>query len=320
VSGAQFGSGMPLSTALQQAEKVRIIEGFSSEIGPVGQFGLTMHEGAAILGEADVQKDGSWEAHVVPYLPYHLQPIDRFGLAIRNEMLWIQGMPGENRTCGGCHESRSAAAPATAGATDAQQLPLAMKDFSQKKVAERVELPWYNAVGDAPQVQDVFDAKCVGCHDGGANDPFAGRTYMITVPAEEEGEQDQMYEVPYLLLTSTSLETYYEEEAVSYPASYVTLLYPSAMMGEVEVTGDVPDPPWVVPGSARASRLIQKLNATPVDDRAGSEWAWKTAPHPEDVGVELTPEERQTLIRMADLGGQYYSRRNVDGAEQWMSK
>jgi hypothetical protein len=86
------------------------------------------------------------------------------------------------------------------------------------------------------------------------------------------------------------------------------------MMGESQVVGDVPDPPWVIPGSARQSRLIQKINATPVDDRAGSEWAWSTPPHPEDVGVTLTPEERQTLIRMADLGGQYYSRRNVDAA------
>jgi hypothetical protein len=307
-----------LREALMEAEKVRIIEGFSSEIGPVGHFGLTMHEGAAILGEAEIQPDRSWEAHVVPYLPYHLQPIDRFGLSIRNQMLWIQGMPGENRTCGGCHESRSAAAPATQGATDAQQLRLQDKDYSQLKISERTELPWYGATS-GPNVQDVFDAKCVSCHGGGAGDPFAGRMYTVTVPAEEEGGQDEIYEVPYLLLSNASLETYYEEEAVSYPASYVTLLYPSAMMGEVEVMGEVPDPPWVVPGSARESRLIQKINATPTDERADQEWAWKTAPHPEDVGVSLTPEERQVLIRMADLGGQYYSRRNVEGAEQWMN-
>ena len=127
---------------------MRIIEGFSSEIGPVRMFGLTMHEGAAILGEADVQPDLSWEAHVAPYLPYHLQPIDRFGLAIRNELLWIQAMPGENRTCGGCHESRAegSAALATQGATDAQQLALSAKDFSKKPIAERTELPWYGAV------------------------------------------------------------------------------------------------------------------------------------------------------------------------------
>jgi hypothetical protein len=83
------------------------------------------------------------------------------------------------------------------------------------------------------------------------------------------------------------------------------------MMGESKVTGDVPDPPWVTPGSARGSRLIQKVNAA---SDSGQEWAWKTPAHPEDKGVTLTPEERLTLIRMADLGAQYYSRRNVAGA------
>lgn len=317
VSGGQF-SGTPLSEALEDTEKVRIIEGFSSEVGGVREFGLTMHEGAAILGEAEVQPDGSWEAHVVPYLPYHLQPIDRFGMAIRNQMLWIQAMPGENRTCGGCHESRAETALATQGATLAQQLPLEVKDFSKLEIRDRTELPWYGSVtgGD---VQELFDAKCVSCHDGGESDPFAGRSYTVTIPPEEEGGEELVYDVPYLLLTSESLNTYYENEVVAYPASYITLLYPSAMMGEVEVEGDVPDPPWVTPGSARGSRLIAKLNATPADERAGSEWAWDTPAHPEDVGIELTPEERLILIRMADLGGQYYSRRNVEDAADWLS-
>lgn len=318
VAGGQFEEPVALGMALKQAEKVRIIEGFSSEIGAVQMFGLTMHEGAAILGEADVQPDGSWEAHVVPYIPYHLQAIDRFGLSIRSEGLWIQGMPGENRTCGGCHESRSASASATQGATMAQQLPLAVKDFSKVAIADRVELPWFGAIS-GPNVQDVFDQKCVSCHDGGASDPFAGRTYTVTVPAEDPEAEDEVYQVPYLLLTSAAVDVAYEDQVTSFPASYVTLLYPSAMMGEVMATGDVPDPPWVIPGSARESRLIQYINATPADDRAGTEWAWSTPSHPEDVGVELTPEERLVLIRMADLGGQYYSRRNVENAEGWMS-
>ena len=48
-------------------------------------FGLTMHEGAAVLGEAPVNADGSWLADVPPYLPIHLQPIDKFGLSIRSQ-------------------------------------------------------------------------------------------------------------------------------------------------------------------------------------------------------------------------------------------
>ena len=87
---------------------MRVIEGFSSEAAKgVTMFGLTMFEGAAVLGEAPVFQDGSWLANVPPYIPLHLQPIDKFGMAIRNQQLWIQGMPGEDRRCVGCHESRT---------------------------------------------------------------------------------------------------------------------------------------------------------------------------------------------------------------------
>jgi hypothetical protein len=134
----------------------------------------------------------------------------------------------------------------------------------------------------------------------------------------EDTGMPMTYEIPYLLLTKDPVDVYYEEETVAYPASYVSLLYPTAMMGESKVEGDVP-PDWVVPGSARASKLIEKINATPSDERAGKEWAWKSRPHPEDVGVTLTNEERMKLIRMADLGGQYYSRRNIDSSAKWLS-
>jgi hypothetical protein len=316
IRGGQFTEATELKEALKQTERVRIIEGFSSEVGGLREFGLTMHEGAAILAEVPVQSDGSWEAAVVPYLPYHVQAIDRFGLSIRSEGLWIQAMPGETRTCGGCHESRAHTARATQGATLAQALPFAMKDYSKLTVADRIELPW----ADAPDgnIQSLFDAKCVSCHNGGAQDPFADRFYTVVVPNEDPTIEPLRYRIPYLSLGAQKIDTYYERDTVTYPASYVSLLYPSAMMGDSMVEGDVPDPMWVIPASARESRLIAKINATPADERAGKEWAWSTPAHPEDVGVALTPEERLMLIRMVDLGGQYFSRRNSENAAGYL--
>jgi len=311
VQGGQFSEATALSEALQQTERVRIIEGFSSEVGGLREFGLTMHEGAAILAEVAVQPDKSWEAAVVPYLPYHLQTIDRFGMAIRSEGLWIQAMPGETRTCGGCHESRAQTSSATQGATLAQALPLDKKDYSKLAVADRIELPWAGATSG--NIQELFDAKCVSCHDGGSQDPFAGRHYTVTIPSEDPQAEPLTYEIPYLSLSGAPLDTYYERKTVTYAASYVSLLYPSAMMSDSMVEGDVP-PLWVVPGSARASRLIEKVNATPQDERAGQQWAWQSEPHPEDVGVSLTAAERLMLIRMADLGGQYFTRRNIENS------
>jgi len=85
VSGAQFDN-TSLDDALADAVRVRIIEGFSTEAAPdATMFGLTMAEGAAIVGEAEVNSDGSWLAEVPPYIPMHLQPIDRYDLAIRSQ-------------------------------------------------------------------------------------------------------------------------------------------------------------------------------------------------------------------------------------------
>lgn len=309
VDGAQL-ENVPLAAALREAQRVRVIEGFSSEIGDVGQFGLTMHEGAAILGEPPVHEDGSWLAEIPPYLPVHLQPLDRFDLSLRNQLLWIQAMPGESRVCGGCHESRTGAVAATT--TLAQQRGPAKLT---KPIPERVELPWFGAMRGG-QVQDVFDAKCVRCHGGGAGDPFAGQTYTVTV-MPEDGSDPLMFPIPVLDLSSRPLNAYYEREAVTYPASYVTLLYPSAMMGDARVEGTPLE--WVVPGNARASRLIAKINVNAValapdgSLRETDEWAYPTPAHPEDKGVPLTRAERVTLIRAIDLGGQYFSRRNVSG-------
>lgn len=308
VRGGQF-DGTSLDEALDQTTRVRIIEGFSSEIGPVREFGLTMHEGAAIVGEAEVYDDGSWEAAVPGRLPYHLQALDRYGMAIRNQMLWIQAMPGEERRCGGCHEDRTGQVlPRMGPTTLAQQA--GPQDFNAA-IPDRTELPWYGAAS-GPNLQDIFDENCVSCHDGGADDPFAGRFYTVTTTTDD-GEMLE-YEIPYLLLTDEPLEVYYEMDTHTYPASYVTLLYPSAMMGDSVATGDTP-PEWVTPGLARTSRLIEVLNINSETD--DGDWAWEGGSHPEDVGVDLTREERLMLIQMADLGGQYWSRRNVEGADAW---
>jgi len=310
VSGGGIPDGTSLSDALDSAVRVRIIEGFSSEIGPVTMFGLTMAEGAAIVGEALVRPDGSWEASVPSLLPYHLQAVDEYGLAIRNQRLWIQANPGEERRCGGCHASRSENILPSAGATTLAQ-QAGPEDFV-RPISERMELPWYAAADNYgtphTNVQDLFNAKCVSCHSGGAGDPFAGMTYDVEVEAEDGTLTT--YTIPVLDLSDTPMTVYYDMEVVTYPASYISLLYASSMMGDTTVLGGVAPIEWMRPSDARGSRLIEAVNA--VSELDGS-WAYEGGGHPEDVGVDLTRDERMMLIRAADLGGQYYSRRNVDG-------
>jgi hypothetical protein len=265
-----------------------------------------MFEGAAVLGEAPVFTDGSWLANIPPYLPVHLQPIDKFGLAIRSQQLWIQGMPNDDRRCVGCHESRTTAGSPGSGPSTVAEQHTAV-EFTEP-IANRTEYPWDK------KVQPLLDSKCVSCHNGSTTD------YYYMTRTDPVTGQATTYKIPTLDLSSTPVTVYYDRSVATWPASYVSIFYPATLMmagdgdttGAVKVTGTVP-PMWGVPGSARASVLTQKLNLPATDGT----WAWPVAthaPHPEDQGSQyaLTAAERQTIaVYPMDLGGQYWSRQNT---------
>jgi hypothetical protein len=305
VTTSQHYSGAPsshqsLSDALRGAAKVRIVEGFSSEAAPgVTMFGLTMDEGAAVLGEATVYGDGSWLAEIPPYLPVHLQPLDKFGMSIRNQRLWIQAMPGESRVCGGCHESRTG--DNTLGIN--QNLTVAASKGPEKlavPIASRDEYPW-------ERVQTLLDAKCVSCHNETTNGSQPQSFYKL-IKTDPTGAVIE-YPIPTLSFSSAPITVYYDRSLRAWPTSYVSIFYPAVAemtMKGYQITGTVP-PTWGVPESARDSVLIEKLNLRASD---GS-YAWDPASHPshpEDVGVTLSDEDRAMLVRVMDLGGQFLAR------------
>jgi hypothetical protein len=304
VDGAQF-SNAPLGQALKGAVAVRVIEGFSSEatVNPVvSMFGLTMFEGAAVLGEAPVFTDGSWLANVPPYIPLHLQPIDQYGLAIRNQQLWIKGMPNESRRCVGCHESRTGQGVPAFGQNPTRAEQQGPQLFTEA-IVDRTEFPWDQ------KVQPILTAKCANCHNPSTT------TYYSLTRVDPVSGVSTTYQIPALDLTSTPVTVYYDKKVATWPASYVSIFYPAAMMmddstGTITVTGKVP-PLWGVPGSARASKLTQKLNLHGAD--GSTAWPLTSNPlHPEDKSVTLTDDERKTIaVYPMDLGGQYYSRQNT---------
>jgi hypothetical protein len=303
VDGAQFNK-VPLSEALKSAVAVRVIEGFSSEAAKgVTMFGLTMHEGAAILGEAPVYNDGSWLADVPPYLPMHLQPIDKFGLSIRSQGLWIQAMPGEKRRCVGCHESRTGqGVPALGPNPTVAEISGAMP-YDKIPLSDRIAKGEY---GWDTRVQPVLTAKCATCHNSSTT------TYYQLTRTDPVTGTMSTYNIPYLDLSDTPVTVYYDRQVHTWPASYVSIFYPDAMemgMGNTKVVGKVP-PKWGIPTNARGSALPAKLNIKAADGT----YAWDVASHPmhpEDKSITLTDDERRTIIVPIDLGGQYYARQNT---------
>ncbi len=319
INGAQF-TNTPLAQALLGAVKVRVIEGFSSEAAPgVSMFGLTMHEGAAVLGETQVYSDGSWLANVPPYIPLHLQPIDKYGLSIRSQGLWMQAMPGENRRCVGCHESRTGQ-----GLPDLGQNPTLAEqqgpDMLTEAIPDRTEYPWdYNNLGKNT-VQQILDAKCVHCHNDAVNGNGAQTFYTVGFTNAVTGATSQ-YKIPRFDLcglTATAecsgqpITVRYDRGTYTWPVSYVSIFYPSAMQmtkGITLISGTVP-PMWGIPANARGSEMIAHMNVTAGDGTT----AWPTTArpmHPENQAIAVTFDERLALIRSIDLGGQYYARQNT---------
>jgi Hydrazine synthase alpha subunit middle domain len=288
---------------------VRVIEGFSTEEGIPRDFGLTEHEGAAVLGVAPVETDGSWAALVPANVPVHLQPIDNFGLAVVNEPVWFSGKEGESRFCGGCHENRTAATTIQPGITQAigrgpvtllATTPRADRVTTTFNRSGTVGVPWDQAL------QPVFDRACVSCHNGtpGAanpswtiSDPATGATFTWTFDLRGG---PATYGIGDAMLSG-------------YSASHLSLIGPS--MRDLEranlvVVGDLTV--YVEPGDARGSKLIEKLNPPrqfPNVDM--NQRAFATAAHAQAVGHELTADEYYLLVLMADNGGQFYSRENA---------
>jgi hypothetical protein len=207
-------------------------------------------------------------------------------------------MPGENRRCVGCHESRTGQGVPAFGQNPTAAEQAGPQDFTEA-IANRTEFPWN------VKVQPVLDAKCVSCHNSSTT------SYYYVTRTDPVTGKVTTYPIPTLDLSSTPVTAYYDRSVATWPASYVSIFYPATLQmdaGKVTVTGTVP-PVWGVPGSARASVLTQKINLRSPD---GARTAWQTPLHPEDQGTTLTDAERKTIaVYPMDLGGQYYSRQNT---------
>ncbi len=110
-----------------------------------------------VLGTVPVEADGSANFRVPTGADIYFQALDENGLAVQNMRSATYLHPGETLACIGCHESKLAAAGATA-----RPQTLAMRRAPSALQPE--------AEGSYPLtfprlVQPVLDRKCLACHD-----------------------------------------------------------------------------------------------------------------------------------------------------------
>lgn len=141
-----------------QIKSLRILSPHYGYFGNAGWLNVAI-DGAwdvqRILGTVPVHADGSAYFRVPANTPIAVQPLDAEGKALQLMRSWFTAMPGEIRSCIGCHEGAAQAAPnllrrALAGPPDEIR-------------------PWRGPARGFSferDVQPVLDAYCVRCHDG----------------------------------------------------------------------------------------------------------------------------------------------------------
>lgn len=110
----------------------------------------------AILGDATVHDDGSAFFKVPARTPVYFQMLDDNGRAVQTMRSWSTLQPGENASCVGCHEEKTATPQVSGRYTKAfARGPDDLQPFHGPP----------RGFSFAKEVQPILDRHCVACHD-----------------------------------------------------------------------------------------------------------------------------------------------------------
>ncbi|MHC4496077.1 MAG: HzsA-related protein, partial [Planctomycetota bacterium] len=148
-----------------QIKRIRVVQELSKSVRidprlrafgfqfPVISCGAT-YAGKKVLGEVDVEPDGSAYFRVPARVPIYFMVLDEKGRALQRMRSFTHLMPGETQGCVGCHEPRRQTPPVRRG----RGFVTSPKDL---------EPPEWGTVGfDYSRiVQPILDEHCAECHN-----------------------------------------------------------------------------------------------------------------------------------------------------------
>ncbi|WP_129698401.1 SUMF1/EgtB/PvdO family nonheme iron enzyme [Parabacteroides goldsteinii] len=116
-----------------------------------------------IIGEVEMEEDGSVMFEVPANTPVFVQPLDKEGKALQLMRSWFTTMPGEILSCIGCHEDRS-------------MIAIPKRNIASQNAPQKIQL-WNGkerGFSYHHEVQPVLDRYCIGCH----SDEKSGKPYL----------------------------------------------------------------------------------------------------------------------------------------------
>lgn len=110
-------------------------------------------------GVVPVDEDGSAHFLVPARSNVFLQALDADYLAVQTERTFVNYAPGESRSCVGCHETNTDAAPSVARA-----VPLALTREPSEPAPQPGDVTAHRPLHYPTDVQPVLDRHCLECH------------------------------------------------------------------------------------------------------------------------------------------------------------
>jgi len=161
LTGVEPGQAMYLQI-MEQLPKTHEVARRAYDQAPVMGYGT--YYAKRCWGRVPIEPDGSAHFEVPALKEVYLQVLDAEGRELQRQTSSIQIVPGEVRSCIGCHEPRHQAPGASSS------LPLA----AVRPPTRPVPPPWTrNGLVDFTEViQPVLDKHCIDCHSG--PDPDGG--------------------------------------------------------------------------------------------------------------------------------------------------
>ena len=114
-------------------------------------------------GVVPVEEDGSAHFVVPAGANIFLQALDENYFAVQTERTYVNYMPGEQRSCVGCHETPADASSAISAGHPLKALARPPSVPGPQPGESRGARP----LDYATDVQPVWDRHCVSCHAGG---------------------------------------------------------------------------------------------------------------------------------------------------------
>ena len=238
----------------------------------------------AQYGVVPVEADGSANFLVPTDRNIYFQVLDEHGLAIQTERTYVNYQPGETRSCVGCHERAR-----TGNAAQGLSVSQALKRPPSLPAAQPGEAAGKKLFDYERQIQPIWNARCVRCHDEKA-----------AVGLNLTGGQTELHNVSYenllafgvgkarkgrlplvgLQVDENDVRAYVEYAPPYFFGAYTSLL--AAMFGGFG--------PHFESFGAAAPALAERLKAL-------------QAKHSE---VKLAPEELRRIVNWLDASCQYY--------------